>query len=127
MIVEENMTVEEKLRELKNIEGGIEDYQERKERRRNVILTDEIRDKLDENDKHFDSILSEMFESVRLLEESIKIAVLENKISVKGAYHAVYVKGRTTWDTKALKGYSLAHPEIKELRKTGKPSVRIKR
>ena len=39
---------------------------------------------------------------------------------------AMYVKGRTSWDSKALDGYALAHPEILSARKVGEPSVTIK-
>jgi len=121
------MSIEGKLQELKNLDGLIEDYQGRKEQERNVILTGEINNELEKIDEHFDPILSEIFESVRLLEEEIKTTVLERESSVNGTYQVIYVKGRIIWDSKALDGYAVAHPEIKELRKTGKPSVRIKR
>ena len=53
--------------------------------------------------------------------------VLKNKVSVKGdELHAIFAAGRTTWDTKALSGYALAHKEILKLKKTGKPSVSIR-
>jgi hypothetical protein len=35
------------------------------------------------------------------------------------------VKGRVSWDTKALDGYAVAHPEIEKLRIEGAPTVRI--
>lgn len=61
------------------------------------------------------------------LTEAINKAVLEKKESVKGELlHAVFSLGRTTWDTKKLEGYAIAHPEINELKKTGSPSVSIR-
>jgi hypothetical protein len=36
-----------------------------------------------------------------------------------------FVKGRTSWDTKALDGYSAAHPEIERFKREGEPSARI--
>lgn len=54
-------------------------------------------------------------------------AVLEKGESIKGEkLQACFSKGRTTWDTKALVGYAVAHPEIDKLKKAGKPSVSIR-
>ncbi len=38
---------------------------------------------------------------------------------------AVYVSGRTTWDTRRLERIARHYPEIEECRKVGEPSVRI--
>lgn len=47
--------------------------------------------------------------------------------SVRGAYlQAVYSKPRVVWDSKALDGYALAHPELFAFRREGEPSVSIK-
>jgi len=59
--------------------------------------------------------------------EVINKAVLESGESIQGEkLQAVFSKGRTTWDAKSLSGYALAHPEINELKKVGKPSVSIR-
>jgi len=59
--------------------------------------------------------------------EVINKAVLESGGSIKGEkLQAVFSKGRITWDAKSLSGYALAHPEINELKKVGKPSVSIR-
>ena len=39
--------------------------------------------------------------------------------------HAVYSKPRTSWDTKGIAGFAVAHPEILAFQKIGNPSVRI--
>jgi len=58
---------------------------------------------------------------------SIKQSVLEIKESVKGSLlHAVYATGRASWDTKALEGYAVAHPEVFQFKKIGEPSVSIR-
>ena len=57
----------------------------------------------------------------------INKAILESGKSVKGELlQAIFSKGKTTWDTKALVGFALAHPEIDKLKKVGKPSVSIR-
>ena len=64
---------------------------------------------------------------IKELREQIKAAVIANGATVKGSmYQAVYVKGRDSWDTKALDGYAAAHPEIIQFRTTGNPSVTIR-
>ena len=40
--------------------------------------------------------------------------------------HAIYAAGRASWDTKALEGYAVAHPEILQFKKVGEPSVSIR-
>ncbi len=60
-------------------------------------------------------------------EEQVKDWVKSAQTSVKGEYlQAVYSKGRTTWDSKALDGYAVTHEEILQFKKTGAPSVAIK-
>lgn len=61
------------------------------------------------------------------LTEAVKASVIAEGESVKGErLQAVWVKGRTSWDTKALDGYSAAHPEIERFRKVGEPNVTIR-
>ena len=46
--------------------------------------------------------------------------------TVTGAHlQAKFVKGRVSWDSKALDGYAAGHPEIAPFRKEGAPSVSI--
>ena len=58
----------------------------------------------------------------------VRELVLTLKESVKGTQrHAVYFKGRVTWDSTLLKGYAIANPEVLQMRKVGKPSVSIRK
>ena len=119
--------IEKKLEELKELDNERQIIQLDKQAAVNAILTDEIKEKLDEIEVYYKSALEHLNELSNYIEHEIKSAVLDNGASVKGIYHAIYVKGRVTWNSKALDGYALAHPEINKMRKTGKPSVRIKR
>ncbi len=59
--------------------------------------------------------------------EAVKSHVKELKESVKGAsLHAVFCKGRISWDDKCLQGFAIVHPAILEFRKEGEPSVAIR-
>jgi hypothetical protein len=48
--------------------------------------------------------------------------------SIKGSvFHAVYVKGRVTWNTDMLDGMIVAFPALEKARKVGEPSVTIRK
>jgi len=64
---------------------------------------------------------------IEKLERNIRSSVLAEGSSIKGTrLQAVYVKGRTTWDSRLLQGYAVAHPEIEAFKKVGNPSVSIR-
>lgn len=49
-------------------------------------------------------------------------------LSVKGKYfHAVYVRGRVTWNTDKMDAWVVDHPFLKEARKEGDPSITIRK
>ena len=59
--------------------------------------------------------------------EAIKIDVKKHGESVKGnTLHAVFNKGRITWQDDKLQGYAVDHPDILTFRKEGEPSVAIR-
>lgn len=60
-------------------------------------------------------------------ERAVKSLVLELGKSVKGdTLHAVYAKGKTTWDGAKLDGMVSLIPQIADARKVGQPSVSIR-
>lgn len=118
------MTTENKLRELRALDIELDSFRLEKKTKIDDILTSEIKKQLDEVDEYYQNIFTNLQGFIDRATAEIKAEVLENKTSIKdGNYQAVYTKGRTTWDTKALSGYALAHPEIESLRKIGEPSV----
>ena len=61
------------------------------------------------------------------LQAEIKADVLGLGSTVHATYlQAVWNKGRVSWNTKSLDGYLVAHPELEQFRKQGKPSVSIR-
>ena len=61
------------------------------------------------------------------LEGEVKVLVIGAGESVKGArLHAVYSKGRVTWDGKKLDGMMSLIPQLADARKEGEPSVTIR-
>ena len=119
--------VKNKLEQLKDLDAQRELVRLDKEKAIDAVLTDEIKAKLAAIDAEFDPLTEAVNETIGVLENEVKTAVLSYGASVKGAYTAVFSKGRTSWDTKALNGYAAAHPEIEQFRRVGNPSVSIRR
>ena len=121
------MNVKEQLEKLAKFDAEYKILMEDKRSGIGKILTEEIKEQLIEVDDYFASALAKITKQITDMEATIKAAVIKNGESVKGVYTASYVKGRVSWNDKALDGYAAAHPEIKEFKKIGKPSARIKR
>lgn len=61
------------------------------------------------------------------LKEAIRREVSKEGVSVKGdRLQAVFVKGRVTWDAKALDGYAINNPALFAFRKESEPTVQIR-
>jgi phage host-nuclease inhibitor protein Gam len=67
-------------------------------------------------------------EKITDLEARVKDAVLQAGQTAKGgSLQAVFAKGRVTWETKGLDGLIVAIPQLAQFRKTGAPSVSIRK
>jgi hypothetical protein len=92
------------------------------------VLTPEIKEKLLEIDAEFGDKLESVNTNIAELEQETKKAVIEMGETIRGQFiMAVWAKGRISWDTKALDGFATAHPEILQFRKTGDPSVSLRK
>jgi len=66
--------------------------------------------------------------NIEALTNDIKRATVAHGESVKGkVFHAVYVKGRVTWNTDMLDGMLIAFPALEKARKVGQPSVTLRK
>lgn len=91
------------------------------------IYTAEIKARMAKIEAEFVGKTEAVNEKIAALEAEIKQAVISHGASVKGyVLHAVFAKGRVSWDTKSLDGYATAHPELLAFRKEGEPSVSIR-
>lgn len=98
-----------------------------KQRLLDEILTPEIKARMAEIESEFAQKAEAVNANIAALEAEIRQDVLAHGASVKGAVlHAIFSKGRITWDTKALEGYATAHPELLAYRREGEPSVSIR-
>lgn len=90
------------------------------------VLTPEIKAKIAEIEAEF-AASDNVTDTINLLTEEVKSEVAQLGETVKGTFlMAVYSKPRVSWDTKALDGYIVSHPELTQFRKEGVPSVSIR-
>ena len=95
---------------------------------RDSVMTPEIKQALSDIAAEEAESLARVDNNISTLTGEIKELVIVAGASVKGAYlQAVWSKPRVSWDTKALDGYSAAHPELLTFRKEGDPSVSIRK
>jgi hypothetical protein len=93
---------------------------------RRAALLQLIRPQLEALDAEFAERLRIASEQIRRLEIEVKEAVLEVGESVKHeGIHAVYVRGRISWDSRGLSRYAETHPDLHQFRRVGVPCVRI--
>lgn len=87
----------------------------------------EIQEQLDDLAAEEKTATDALQNGLTTLEAEIKAEVASMGVTVKTEhFQAVYMKGRISWDTKALEGYAAAHPEIVPFRKQGEPSVSLR-
>lgn len=118
--------IQEKLDQLADLRAASDALALQKQALIETVLTPEIKQKLADIDAEFTEKGATVNEKAAALEAEVRGAVLDLGASVKGTFlQCVWAKGKTTWDTKSLDGYALAHPEINVLRKVGEPTVRL--
>ena len=87
----------------------------------------EIANKRREIEEEFAGKRDDVDKNIADLEAEIKADVKAEGKSVKGNFfQAVFNRGRVTWNTDMLDGFLAAHPELKDARKEGEPSVSIR-
>ena len=96
------------------------------EARRQAILK-QVREELDALDAEFGPLISEKEEAAALAEADVRDAALAYGASFKHVgIHAVYARGRVTWDGKGLTEYARDHPDVEAFKKVGEPTVSLR-
>ena len=122
------MTIEIMLDNLAELQSQIDASRLQCKELKDDVLTAEQKQQMADIDAEFDAVINHAQDMSALLEADIKADVLKAGASVKGAHlQAVWSKPRVSWDTKALDGYSAAHPELLTFRKEGDPSISIRK
>ena len=122
------MNTIEKLNELAELYAQRDISMMEKQRLIDAIMTDEIKAKIAEVEAEYSGKSEAVTEKIAALESEVKELVKENGASVKGQFiHAVFTKGRVTWDSKQLDGLMIAVPQLAQARKEGEPSVSLRK
>ena len=123
----DELEIKVKLDMLADFQAGRDAIALQKQQLIDDILNAEIKAKIADIEAEFADKLQTVNDNVTNLEAEVRQAVIENGASVKGTFlHAIWVKGRVSWDGKSLEGYMAAHPEIAAFRKEGEPSVSLR-
>lgn len=116
------------------LEGLTELYAQRdllqidRKRAETAAMPQEVIDAMNDIAAEYAPKESAVTDKIAELEEQVKTAVIADGTTVKGgSLQAVYTKGRTTWETKGLDGLMVAVPQLAQFRKTGAPSVSIRK
>jgi hypothetical protein len=87
-----------------------------------------IANRKNEIEAEFSGKAEDVNENIKKLEAEIKAEVKAHGASVKGKFfHAVYVRGRVTWNTDKMDAWVIDHPFLKEARKEGEPSITLRK
>jgi hypothetical protein len=122
------MDIYEKIEKYSDLTFGIDSIIQERQALIDEVLTPEIKEKLAEIDAEIEPKFDEINRQKSMLEADIKNEVLSAGRTIKGTFHSfVWSKPRVSWDTKALDGYALAHPEIAQFRTEGSPSVSVRK
>ncbi len=124
---EKEITIQE-IDDLDELESQLQALELQKKAQIEQILTPEMQAKLDAIELDFAASVRKIKENIETSKKIIKKDVLQIGSTVKATnLQVVFNKGRVTWDSKSLDKYAELHPEIKEYRREGKPSIRFRR
>lgn len=115
------------LDQLAEIQSQLDVLQVERNRLTDALIPAEIKAEIAAINAEFADKIEMAESNARELRSQLVPLVLEAGASVKGErLQAIVVKGRVSWDTKALDGYAINHPELFAFRKEGEPTVQIR-
>jgi hypothetical protein len=121
------MTIEAQLATLAALRTRLADLHAAHGEARLAALTPAVRQRLRDLEAYYAADLETLETQVQARTTLVKEAVLVHGHSVQGhGLHAVYVRGRVSWNDAALQGYATTHAEVLQFRTHGAPSVSIR-
>ena len=119
--------IEQILEQLAEIRSQIDLLNVDKKNAIDSVITDEQQAAIRDIEFEFSEKLEAAQANASELEGQVNALVVEHGATVKSSrLQAVYAKGRIVWDTKAMDGYAINHPELYAFRNEGEPSVSIR-
>lgn len=93
----------------------------------NALIPKEIQAEIDETMDDFVPEIAKFDAAIAETEFEVRGMVVSDGVSWQSDHlMAQYNHGKTSWDTKGLDGFAVAHPEINVFKKVGDPYVTIK-
>lgn len=94
--------------------------------RREAVLN-RVKPELDALDAEYADRLAESGAEASRSEAEVRHAAVAYGESFRhSGVHAVYCRGRISWDAKGLDVYAVAHPAVREYRRVGEPTVSLR-
>ncbi len=122
----DSSTLIAKLDELSEVKTAAEVTRQDYEARRAEILM-AVQAELEALEVEYQPLFESVEARVKTLDSEIRADMLQYGASVKGAHlHAIFSRGRVSWDTEQLDQYALKHPEIVQFRKQGEPIISLR-
>jgi phage terminase small subunit len=120
--------IKQKLDELADLQCQREVIDLDKQKMIDSVYTPEIRQAIKDIEAEFADRYPAVDEKIAALTAEVKDAVIALGETVNGEHlQAVFVKGRTSWDTGKLDGMMALIPQLAEARKVGSPSVTLRK
>jgi hypothetical protein len=123
-----DMTKEQKmLNRLATLQGKLRRLQGDRQKAISSVLSGRAKAAYERITKEFATLESSVAIEAAELEAQIKDHVTQSGATISGkSLMAVYVSGKTSWNTDKLDGLALKLPEINECKTVGKPFVNIR-
>lgn len=123
------MSAKEHLDQIARLQWDIRQLEEARDTRIAEILPQDVRALLNHIEVECNTAVEAINKKITELTAKVKDEVVFRGESVKGTSGmiAIFQPGRVTWNSKALDGYALEHPEILALKKEGEPFVTIRK
>jgi hypothetical protein len=118
--------VVDKLNRLADLRAALDLTRMDYEAKRAEVLK-QVQAELDAIAAEYEPLLEAAEANAATLEGEVKNDVLLRGESVDNEhFHAIYMKGRVSWDSEGIQDYARAHPDVLQFRKTGQPSVSLR-
>ncbi len=94
-------------------------------KRQEILLA--VQAELEALDDELKPLMDTLGDNIESLTAEIRADVLAHGGTVRcERLQAVYMRGRVSWDTRALDRYAASHPEVQQYRREGEPSVSLR-
>lgn len=121
------IAIKEKLDKLAELQARLEQARVGKQKAVDAVLAP-VQSELTRIEEQYAGQLTDLEKDIAFLDADVRSDVLNLGESVKATFlHAVWAKGRVSWDDKGLMGYAVVHPDVLAFRGEGKPSVSLRK